>query len=258
MLRNRELADVVQKRGDLDGVRVRLGQFDGARQVRRVVLHPLHVTGPTAVLRLNRPRQHFRAFAVKLRPFGHPALLVGNPPEIDPIGAIRQAQRNEREQRLPVPRALKDLDGDARGYRANRVARDAPEKVVVPHTEDVAPVRKSEGGGHRHRVHEKVGHRGSQKRLKRRGELPVSATEPGVGATRRCHCQSQARDAEERPMRRIPLFHPEAALRPGAGHRDQHRRPGPEQEQRGEVDGVRKARCTSSRPRRACQPSSRN
>ena len=81
---------------------------------------------------------------------------------------------------MPCP--LKDLGGDAGGDRANRVTRDAPEKIVVPHTEDVAPVRKGEGGRDRHRVHEKVGHRGSQKRLPRR-ELAVVPTEPGVGAT---------------------------------------------------------------------------
>ena len=43
------------------------------------------VGAPVALraLRLNRARQHFRAFAVELRPLGHSALLVGNPYEIE-------------------------------------------------------------------------------------------------------------------------------------------------------------------------------
>ena len=120
MLGNRKLADVVQERGRLDGLRVRLGQLEAAGQVRRVVLHPLDVPGSAAVLRLNRARQHLGAFTVELRPLGNPPLLVGDPFEIDPVGAIRQAQRKEREPRLPVPGPLPDFDGDAGGHRANR------------------------------------------------------------------------------------------------------------------------------------------
>ena len=77
---------------------------------------------------------------MELRPLGNAPLFLGDAIEVDAVGAVRQAQRQEGEARLPIARPLPHFDGDAGGDRADDVARDAPEEVVVPDAEHAPPV----------------------------------------------------------------------------------------------------------------------
>ena len=125
VLGHREFPDVMQQRRDLDRLSIELRQLEPARQCRRVILDPLDMTTAALVLRLNRPCEHLRALAVQMRPLRHAPLLLRNPSEVDAIGSIGQAQRNEGERRLPLSRPLEHLDGDAGSDRSDDVAVDA-------------------------------------------------------------------------------------------------------------------------------------
>ena len=62
------------------------------------------------------------------------------------------------------------------------------------------------------------------------------ASNGGVHRTGGGHTHRQSRHAEQRLVGRVPLTHPERALRPAAGDRDQHRGSRAQQEDCGEVN----------------------
>ena len=240
VLGNGQLADIVKQRRDLDRLRVQLRELELPRQRGGVVLDPLDVRAAVAVLGLNGAREHLGALQVELRPLRDTPPFFGDAAEIDPVGPVRQAERNERQGRLPVPRLVQHLDGNAGSNAPDHVARDAPQEVVVPHAEDAAARRQRECRRDRERVDEEISHRRRHQRRQRGSrQRAIGTAEPRVRRAGGGDRQRQRGHAEERLVRRIRRVHAERALEPRARHRDEHRRRRTEHQERREVDGVR-------------------
>ena len=108
-------------------------------------------------------RDHDHAFIQRLDDFAM-AVLVVQSSGVDAVGSIRQIHRNtgQREQ-IPHPPADHFCNQDGHG-RADKIARRAPQEVLLPHPPDRLVGGERDRDGDRPCVHEEIGDHGRHQR----------------------------------------------------------------------------------------------
>jgi hypothetical protein len=101
VLRDRELADVVQQRRGLHPLDLALRHVQRPSQRRRVELHAADVRLRRLVLCVDRERQRFNCGQVQIRGFLHTALLFLDASAVGLVAPVRQGEWREGEQHQP-------------------------------------------------------------------------------------------------------------------------------------------------------------
>ena len=242
VLRDGELADVVEQRGRLQTLSVVGRHPERASQSGGVHLHAADVALRRLILGVDREGQRFDRRQMQVRNLLHVPLLILDASEVHLIRAVREIERGCGERRHPVPAPVDDRRGHRGGARADEVARRAPQEVLVPDARDRLPGRQADRRRDERRVAHKIGRRRPDERLgdrqqrERLGRRP--SAEPHIDETCRFDRQHERRHAEQRPVRRGVRLRAKRALAPRAGGSDEHRGVGPEQEHGREIHRV--------------------
>ncbi len=136
VLRDSQLADVVEQRGGLDALNLRLRESHRLREAGRVDLHTPDVHLRRLIFCVDRARERLDRRQVQIRRLLHVPLLIVDAAHVHLVGSVREIQRCECERRDPVARVRDEPCRDSRGPRAEKVARCAPEEVRVPRCRD--------------------------------------------------------------------------------------------------------------------------
>ena len=236
-----QLADIVQQRGGLDPLDLRVGEADRLRQPGGEHLHApdVHVRG--LILGVDGAGERLDRGKVEIGSLLHVALLVLHPPQIDVVGAVGQIQRHEGDRRQPVAGVIDERDAEGRRRGADEVAGRDPPEVVVPDRGHAFVRRQGNRDRHQARVHQVRGRGRADERAGNGTQRHVGgvASQPGEHQAGALDGDDQRGDAEQGPVERVGIFSVLGALAQRAAGGDQHRLVRTEQQQRGEIDRVR-------------------
>ena len=178
VLRNGELADVVQQGGRLHALDLALAHAERARQARRVDLHAADVRMRGLILRVDRQRQRLDRREVQIGHLRHVTPLVVDAAEIHLVGVVGEVERRRQQQRDPDTRMLERPRRAERDSGANEVARCAPQEVLLPAAENRLLGREPDRHRNEQRVADEVGEGCAEQRDARR-RPPCCPNAPG-------------------------------------------------------------------------------
>ena len=134
VIRDRELADIVQQRRSLDSLYLGFRHPKRSRKACCVRLNALDVAGLGLILRIDRKRERLDRREMKL---GYLLCLTALPLDSAPTGTEREVNRSSRWQREPDGWRRQHRRGDGRTCRrkcAARIHTDGERPLTHSHT----------------------------------------------------------------------------------------------------------------------------
>ena len=156
MLRYGQLADIVQQRRGAQRLQFLLRQVELARQLHGVNAHALQMIVRGLVLGFNGQSQRFNGAHVQRRHLRHMVLFIFQFAQVEPVRAIDNEHRRQRQQCGLPARAPVD-PSEERGHRpARQVIWQRPEIAVRPDLLQVLVLGERDDGRHRQGIEQEI------------------------------------------------------------------------------------------------------